>query len=250
MSEKRLTKSPRLRVAEKVPPPYPLGKFPGNFAIEVGRHVLYVMATKSKPTIEGSEWEAIFANSIGASWKPSNVGLDDVLLYNCAWGAKTVYATKPWNTKKVRLISGRNSPIFSYGDTVGPKSNPDMIGEKVLEIWNHRVESIRATHRHVRTVVLIKSRDLLNLTIFEFETIRYDPELYKWKWNKRGNLEGYRVNEHVFTWQPHGSQFTIIEKVPESKLCIELKKPRKVDPELLLKTLGVDDSWIRVVSNN
>jgi len=31
------------------------------------------------------------------------------------------------------------------------------------------------------------------------------------------NLEGYdrSGDAHVFTWQPHGSQFTIIENVPE-----------------------------------
>lgn len=247
MSEKRISKNPRLRTAEKVPPPYPLNKFPKGFAVKVGRQILYVIATKNKPTIEGNEWEAIFAKAVGATWKPSNIGLDDVFLYNCAWGAKTVYAQNPWTINKVRLISGRNSPVFSYGDTIGPTSDPNMIGEKVLEIWNYRVESIRANYRHVRTVVLIKSKDLLKLTIFEFDTIRYEPELYEWQWNSRGNLEGYIDDEHVFTWQPHGSQFTIIEKVPDDKLCIELKNPGKIDHDLLLNSLGVDDSWIRVV---
>jgi hypothetical protein len=48
------------------------------------------LATKGRPSLEGEEWEKIFASSIGAEWKPSNIGLDDVVLGNTAWGAKTV----------------------------------------------------------------------------------------------------------------------------------------------------------------
>jgi hypothetical protein len=58
------------------------------------------LASKGKPELEGSEWESIFATCIGADWKPSNVGLDDVVMGNTAWGAKTVKATKPSTQKK------------------------------------------------------------------------------------------------------------------------------------------------------
>lgn len=153
----------------------------------------------------------------------------------------------PWNAKKVRLISGRNSPVYSYGTAVGVDSDPNLLGREVLNIWNARVEAIRAKYPHVRTVVLIKSNDLLNLTIFETETVRYDPDLYQWKPNKNGNLQGWRGDEHCFTWQPHGSQFTIVEKVPDNKICIKLRDPGKIKEKDVLKILGVDDSWIEVV---
>ena len=54
---------------------------------------------------------------VGADWKPSNVGLDDVVLDNCCWGAKTVFAgSKDISKQKVvRLVSGRNSLTFSFG---------------------------------------------------------------------------------------------------------------------------------------
>jgi hypothetical protein len=75
---------------------------------------------------------------------------------------------------------------------------------------------------HLRTVVLIKSDDLLELAAFELDTIMYDKNAFWWQWNDNDNLEGYNKNSdaHVFTWQPHGSQFTIIENVPKHRLAI------------------------------
>ncbi len=240
-------KGPKLRTAYKIAPPYPLGKFPTDFINAIGRQIIYLLFTKSMPTLEGNEWEQIFAKAIGAEWKPSNIGLDDVVLANCAWGAKTVKSANPLTQKVVRLISGRNSPGYSYGTVVDiSKRPPEVIGEEVLNIWNTRVEQQRAKYPHVRTVVLIKSSDLLTLTIFEMETVRYDPALYSWKWNKRGNLEGHKNGKHYFTWQPHGSQFTIVEEVPDTKISFTLRSPGKLDERTALKAIGFDNSWIEV----
>lgn len=98
-------KSPKLRTVNKSLPPYPLNEFPKEFPYTLGRELVYLLASKGKAILEGPEWEAIFAICIGAEWKPSNVGLDDVILGNTAWGAKTVKATNPSKQKKVRLIS-------------------------------------------------------------------------------------------------------------------------------------------------
>jgi hypothetical protein len=64
----------------------------------------------------GEDWEEIFARLVGAKWTPSNVGLDDVIYQQCAWGCKTVKNAHPAKTKRVRLISGRNSPAYSFDD--------------------------------------------------------------------------------------------------------------------------------------
>ncbi len=243
-------KFPKLRKVEKIVPPYPLNRFPQNFAHEIGKQIIYTLATKSEPSIEGSDWERIFANAIGADWKPSNVGLDDIILKNCAWGAKTLKDKSPWKQKKVRLISGRNSPVYSYGSTIDVSIEPTKLGGEILGIWNARVDSIRSKFEHARTVVLIKSQDLLNLTIFETELLRYDPVQVSWKWNKRGNLEGFIDQAHHFTWQPHGSQFTIREDVPAQKLCLRLKAPEKVDEAQILEATGFDSSWIEIVETH
>lgn len=242
-------KSPRLRNVNKVKPPYPLNEFPKDFALKLAEDIVYLLATRGTPEIEGKDWEIIFARCIGADWKPSNVGLDDVVLDQCAWGAKTIKAKFPFRQKKVRLISGRNSPIYSFNASKITDTAPTPLGSQVLEIWNERVSSIRSTHKHARTVVLIKSHDLRELVVFEYETLRYDPELYFWDWNKNGNLEGFAkaTQEKVFTWQPHGSQFTIIEPVPEKHLAIRLNKaPDLVNKEDVLASINFDPSWLEI----
>ena len=247
MSPKKRT--PRLRTVDKVRPPYPLNKFPETFGYTLGKEIVYLLATKSIPDLRGSDWEQIFATSINAEWKPSNVGLDDVVLGNCAWSAKSVKNQNPKTVKRVRLISGRNSPAYSFDET-NLDADPNKLGGLVLDIWNERVSAIREKFKHLRTVVLVKSDDLLTLAVFEFETIRYDPELFFWKWNKNNNLEGYAKEDqkHHFTWQRHGSQFTVIEEVPDDCLLIEARKPPKLEKEAVLKAINFDKTWVTVTT--
>jgi len=245
-------KSPKLRTVDKSLPPFKLNHFPKDFPYILGKELVYLLASKGKAILEGPEWEAIFANCIGADWKPSNVGLDDVVLGNTAWGAKTVKSTNPSKQARVRLISGRNSPVYSYGDTIDTNADPNLVGQSILEIWNERVSSIREKFQNLRTVVLVKSNDLTEVVVFEFDTIRYDPELYVWEWNKNGNLRGIEksTSEHLFTWQPHGSQFTINEKVPTKSLIIKIKQPEILNKEDILKAMGFDKSWITISEKN
>jgi hypothetical protein len=237
---------PKLRTVTKVKPPYPLNKFPSDFPYKFGREIILKLAT-GQTTIEGPEWERIFALAIGGTWKPSNVGLDDITLGTFAWGAKSVKHASPAGATSVRLISGRNSPSYSF-DNHDLSAKADVIGKLVLEIWNGRVESLRNTFSGLRTVVLVKSDDLTKFMIFEFDTVMYPPDRYSWKRNKNNNLEGYELKTglHKFTWQPHGSQFTIIENVSTKRLCISVKKPAALDAEVLLESIGFDKSWIKV----
>lgn len=243
-------KSPKLRTVNKSVPPYKLNDFPSKFPYKVGEQLIYILATRGETDIEGKEWEKIFATSIGATWKPSNVGLDDIVLENTAWGAKSVKHKKPSQLKSIRLISGRNDLINSYDYDVQPGKSPDEHGELVLNIWNERVSSIRKLYKHLRTIILIRSYDLLESIVFEFDTIRFDPELYYWKW-KGKNLYGYQKkdNKQKFTWQSGGQQFTVFEVVPKEHLLISLKKPDLIPKEFVLNEIGFDNSWITVVKN-
>lgn len=193
-------KSPKLRTVNKSLPPYPLNEFGSEFPYILGREIVYLLASKGKGVLEGSEWEEIFAHCIGADWKPSNVGLDDVVLGNTAWGAKTVKSgVKDFrNLNKVRLISGRNSIVYSYGGTI--------------------------------------------------DTVRYDPELFEFSWNKNENLEGFDkgTGNKRFVWQPHGSQFTIIEEVPTSSLILKLKPPKALNKDKILEAIGFDKTWVTI----
>lgn len=181
---------PRTRNVQKYNPPFLLNQLPDPFPFKLSEEIVYLLATSS-PSLEGSQWERIFAHCIGAEWKPSNVGLDDIVLQQTAWGAKSVKSNKPHSCNSVRLISGRNSLDYSFGER-DLTAKPELLGAKVIGIWNERVSAIRAKFMHVRTVVLIKSSDLLDLTVFEFDTERYEPSDYDWRWNENENLEGHQ----------------------------------------------------------
>ena len=242
-------KRPKLRSVEKYQAPYPLNQFPKGVHLALGREITYLLATRVTPRLEGSDWEEIFTRLIGGRWKPSNVGLDDVLLEQMAWSAKTVKNSNPAKAKKVRLISGRNSPTYSYDVDEITSSKPANIGEMVLNIWNERVASVRAKYSHLRTNVLLKSDDLLELAMFEFDTELYIVQNYDWVWNKNRNLEGREKSTgfHRFTWQPHGAQFTIIEEVPEQRLAIRIKQPPPLDRDKVLDTMMFDESWVQIL---
>ena len=246
--------SPKLRTVTKSVSAYPLNQFNNDFPYILGQEIVYLLASKGRADLQGDEWEQIFAQCIGADWKPSNVGLDDVVMGNTAWGAKTVKSNiKDFkDLKQIRLISGRNSPVYSYGGTIDTNADPNIIGQQVLDIWNERVSAIREKFKHLRTVVLVKSNDLSQVAVFEFDTIRYDSDLFDFVWNKNGNLEGYDDGaEHNsqnkrFTWQPHGSQFTITEIVPKKTLILKIKQPEKLDKNKVLTAIGFDKSWVTI----
>lgn len=242
--------TPKIKTVEKYEPPYRLNKFPSDFPVSLGREIVYLLATRGESTrLEGSDWEEIFARVIGAQWKPSNVGLDDVVYEQTAWGAKTVKNKRPSEASRVRLISGRNSPVYSFGESKVANTDPAVLGQQVLSIWNERVAGVKKLFRNLRTIVLLKSDDLLEVAVFEFDTIMYDHIEYKWQWNERDNLEGISRSTgcHRFTWQPHGSQFTIIEDVPPNRLAMRIRKPPIIDRDTVLDSLKYDKTWIQVI---
>ncbi len=238
---------PKLRIVNRAVHPYPINQFPSKFIQRFAEDIVYMLATKPTMSLEGNEWEQVFANCIGAEWRPSNVGLDDIVLNNCCWSAKTVKATGNIGEQKtVRLISGRNSPTYSFGVDRITEAEPNEIGKMVLDIWNERVSGIRQYFKFARTAVLVKGSNYDEYLIFETETVRYDNDKFVFVWNDRGNLEGYTKQNriHKFTWQPHGSQFTVIEEIPKERYHLKIKIPEKLDKTSVLKTLEFDKSWV------
>ena len=250
------TNSPRLRKATKTSPLFPLNSFPATFVDRLSEHICYHLATRGGADLEGKDWEKIFASCIGASWTPSNVGLDDITHNpsSTAWGAKTVKARIDTSSQararrtpqKIRLISGRNSPDYSFDSAVDRrKHNPNEVGSMVLEIWNARVREVRAKFENLRTVVLMKGEDLHTAAVFEFDTDMFIPGDLAWEWNTNGNLEGRMLstNQHKFTWQPHGSQFTIVEEVPVDALRLQFKQPDSLPLKAVLEQVGFNSSF-------
>ena len=145
----------------------------------------------------------------------SPVGIADVVLGKMAWSMKTVKNASPFRCKNIRLISGRCSPDYSYG--------------------------ITDPHKDIQET----GRDCL----FEEENHRYRTSDYMWEVNSNGNLIGKEVEtgRMCFTWQPHGSQFTIHTTVPDNAVKFRIKRPPSLAKEVILDSLGFDESWIEII---
>lgn len=228
--------------------PYPIGEIPDSVMYAVGKQLVHRHAI-GMIDIKGDDFAEMFASAIGGVHRDQPLGIADVVWNKCAWSVKTVKSLRTFTQKKVRLISGRNSPAFSAGIS-DPLKDINATGRAVLEIWNERVAIAGDRCDDLRMIVLIRDPIKKHYTLFESGITRYVPTEYVWKQNAHGNLEGSAKlsGEHIFTWQPHGSQFTVIKNVPPSTIKFKIVKPPKVLPvEQIMKMVGYDDSWIEKV---
>lgn len=235
---------PRLRGGWSSSTPYPLGQIPDDIIQSIASNIVYSSAV-GRSDLSGDDWGDIFAAAVNGEHFRSPLGIADVALGNTAWSAKTVSARNPIELAQVRLISGRNAPVFSFGND-DPFANVQATGNQVLQIWNARVEEATQQYPNLRTTVLIRDMDRFHFKVFESQTAQFDPADYIWSRNARNNLEGHSVesNVHLFTWQPHGSQFTIIRPVSGSARSFEVRKPGTLDPDQVLGSLGYGADWV------
>lgn len=240
---------PRLRDSKKLTTHelYPLNDIPDTIIKSIGGRFVALLYI-GRGDLSGDDWGDIFAEAIGGSHLASPVGIADVVKNNAAWSMKTVKNTNPFTCKTVRLISGRCSPDYSYGIT-DPHEDIQKTGRAVLGIWNERVNIAHDNYRSVRTSILVRSNDLLSYTLYETDNQRYPTNDYVWETNPNGNLIGKntRTGEVRFTWQPHGSQFTIHETVSDAAVKFTIKKPPVLSHEAILDTIGFDDDWVSII---
>ncbi len=62
MSKRQL---PKLRTVNKSVAAFPLNQFNSDFPYILGQEIVYLLTSKGRPDLEGSEWEQIFAICIG-----------------------------------------------------------------------------------------------------------------------------------------------------------------------------------------
>lgn len=242
-------KHPRLRDGHKLKTTelYPVNEIPDEVIVKIAGYFAYLLYMGRKD-ITGEDWGDAFAKAIGGIHLDSPVGIADVVKDKMAWSMKTVKNSNPLSVKNVRLISGRCSPDYSYGIT-DPHENIERTGRAVLGIWNERINLALDNYNPVRTLVLVRSEDCLDYCLFEEDIHRYPSNDYVWETNKNGNLIGKSVvsGKTRFTWQPHGSQFTIHETVPYNAVRFTLKKPPVISQEAILSTINFDSSWVKII---
>lgn len=240
---------PRLRGSARARRgPYPLGEFPDDMALRLSRQIVHRLAV-GQADLAGDDWGEIFATAISGNHRYSPVGVTDVTWNGCSWSAKTVQAARPFAQPIVRLISGRNSPSYSYGIS-DPLADIAATGQAVLNVWNERVNQSLNDHDDLRVVVLVRNMNTLEFSLFEYEAGRYSARDYEWRLNSHGNLEGYETGtgEHRFTWQPHGSQFTVIKRVPGSAYKFRIvRHPGLLESQHVLNLVRFNESWVERV---
>lgn len=228
---------------------YPLNIFPDDLIHRLGGYLVYLIYIGRKD-ISGDDWGDAFADAIGGHHLESPLGIADVVLDKSCWSMKTVKAKNPFSTQNIRLISGRCSPDYSYGIT-DPHVDVQRTGEAVLGIWNERVNIAADHYSQVRTSILVRSYDLKSYVLFEEDTRRFRTTDFHWKVNPNGNLIGYDNQERQqFTWQPHGSQFTIHTAVPEEAVRFQIKiPPNRLNKKDVIEILQYDSSWVTILKN-
>ena len=243
-----MSKEPRLKgKSKRRSGPYPLGEFPASLAVELGRHIVHRLAV-GHADITGDDFGGIFAAAISGTHRQKPLGIADVEWNGCAWSVKTMQDKRPFEQTRIRAISGRNSPAFS-GGIKDPFADIQATGRSVLSVWNARVDEALHAHDDLRILVIVRNMDTLEFTIFEHEATRFIPAEYTWSLNKDRNLEARNeAKEHCFTWQPHGSQFTIIYRVPKCAYRFRIKKrPAMLEEKHVLQLVGFDESWIEAM---
>lgn len=242
--------SPRLRGnSPRRKGPYPLGQIPDTVVTEIGKQIVHRLAV-GIGDITGDDFGTIFAKAIRGIHRPKPLGIADVELDECAWSVKTVKYAHPFRRRSVRLISGRNSVDFSVGIT-DAHADIAATGSAVLSIWNARVDEGLAEYKDLRVVVLIRNIETREFVIFEEEAQRFAPDDYQWQHTKgKGkykNLQGRSKNAdiHRFTWQFHGSQFTVIRDVPGGarRFSIDPDVPM-IEPATILRLVQFHEDWI------
>lgn len=226
---------------------YPLGNMPEDILVKIGAGIIYRVYTGRKD-ITGDDWGDILAEAVQGTHYAKPVGITDLATESTAWSAKTVKVNHPFSSQNVRLISGRNSPDFSYG-IEDPHEDIQKTGDAVLGIWNGRVDIAQSHHPRIRVNVLLRNSELTEFVMYEEYLEHFRISDYEWSENDRGNLEGYhkRTKEKCFTWQPHGSQFTIHSNVPSDAVKFRLRKPPLQTQEVALKNIGFNKSWIEII---
>ena len=243
-------KHPKLRDSKRLltHEPFPLNEIPQEIIKKIGKKFIYMLCVGYKD-LSGDDWGNVFAEAIGGEHLQSPVGIADVVFDKMAWSMKTVKKTDPHNAKgTIRLISGRCSPDYSYGIS-DPHEDIQKTGRAVLNIWNERINIAQDYYNPLRTSILVRGNDLLSFTLFEEENTRFVVSNYRWEENSNGNLIGISIEtgETCFTWQPHGSQFTIHSKVPQNALKFRIKQPPKLQMEDTMRQIGYTDDWVEIL---
>lgn len=100
------------------------------------------------------------------------IGIADVAEGRYAGSVKTVAYSRPFTTRKIRIVSGRNSPRYAF-DLENPYADPAATGRAVRASWNAGVAAARALYQDLRSVVSIRNMEYREFLLFAREIHLY-----------------------------------------------------------------------------
>lgn len=112
----------------------------------------------------------------------------------------------------------------SKSDINDPNADIQETGNDVTSIYNQRIDQARSNYCDTRLGVFIRNMQTLEYSYFERALTPFSVNDFMWRLNKNQNLEAFNRAQHQFTWQPHGSQLTMIESVPASAVRFRLNQ--------------------------
>jgi hypothetical protein len=226
---------------------YPLGQVPDEIIVGIGKWITYRYSV-GQSDIDGGDWGDIFARAIGGEHLGAPLGLADVVYEGMTWSVKSIKNDKPHTARNIRVISGRCSPDYSFGIT-DPHTDVSRTGSAVLSIYNERINLAKERYEPLRTSVLVRNLNTMEFSLFEHDTVRYNTLEYDWNVNRKGNFEGYEMatGKHKFTWQPHGSQFTILYDISAFTRKFTIRRPPVLDFDETMSQIGFDPSWVTIL---
>ena len=120
-------RSPKLRTVNKSVPAFPLNDFPKDFPFLLGKEIIYLLASKGKPELEGSDWERVsMTNQFGYSLTQSELmdfadWLTQFLTSDRFYRIANKFIeiehrlkTEPVGSTRTRLVSKRYSLLEEY----------------------------------------------------------------------------------------------------------------------------------------
>jgi hypothetical protein len=190
-------------------------------------------------------FEEITANVLGGVRLEARKGLIDVHKKTCGWSLKTVKANKPYECRRVRLISGRHG-LRDY-NIKNPWRNAQNSGNKVLTIYNKKVIEAANAFKDVPLLALIRNAIKQEFVLFEEPLRLVEPRQYVWVFNENDNIEAFdRKGVHRFTFQPRGAQFTMVKNVPVDAVRFKInQRLEPIDKQNWIENLRLEDGWIQ-----
>ena len=183
--------------------PYLIGEFSHKVIESICKPIVHLKAV-GHADMCGNQFSQILSDSIEGQSYRKPLGIAEISWNGCCWSVKTVQHKDSHNARQLRLISGRNSSVYSSGID-NPFDNVQETGDSVLNIYNDRINKAKWNYDDCRMLVLVWQMGLQEFTIFERSIVPFIAKDYKWTVNKNGNFTGFLEDFHAFTWQPHGS---------------------------------------------